>query len=293
MNSENLIKQFSLMHRIRIFEEKLLEIYATGIIKGTIHTCIGQEACAVGVIGALNSEIDNVCSNHRGHGHFLAFGGEIISLLNEILGNENGVCKGVGGSQHLHIKNYYSNGILGGMIPVATGIAYSQKLNKTNGVTVAFVGDGAMAEGVIYESLNIAALWNLPLLLVVENNKIAQSTPTEKQHSTKIESIPAAFGLSTTVTDGNDIINVISVSNRIINEIRQTSEPQCLVLNTYRLGPHSKGDDTRSKEELVHSRKFDPISLIERRLDHNLIEEIKQVNINELNYILAKCGVLL
>ena len=293
MHPNKIIELYSMMHGIRVFEENLLEIYSRGLIKGTVHTCIGQEACAVGVIAAIDPKVDSVCSNHRGHGHFLAFGGSPTDLLNEILGNDNGVCNGVGGSQHLHINNFYSNGILGGMTPVATGIALSKKIKNLKEISVVFIGDGAMAEGVVYESLNIAALWKLPLLLVIENNKIAQSTSVNMQHATSIETIPAACGILTIAVDGNNVISVFSSAQRLITEIRDTNEPRCLVLNTYRLGPHSKGDDTRSKEEMIECRKFDPIELLENQIPRNIFEEIQKNNVLKLNEINIKCGVTL
>lgn len=165
------------MLRIRRFEELLLQLFSQGRLRGTVHTCLGQEAIAVGLVGALDPTRDTVSSNHRGHGHFLAFQPDLRGLLAEILGRAAGVCQGLGGSQHLHVPNFYSNGILGGMAPVTAGMALAQKLDGRHGVSVVFSGDGAMAEGVVYEALNMAALWRLPLLLAVEHNGMAQSTP--------------------------------------------------------------------------------------------------------------------
>lgn len=273
------------MLRIRVFEEHLLKLYSRGVLRGTVHTCIGQEACAVGVIQSLRADVDIVCSNHRGHGHFLAFENDMPGLLAEIMGLSSGVSAGVGGSQHLHKGNFYSNGILGGMSPVATGFSLAQKLEGQGGISVVFSGDGGMSEGVIYESLNIAALWSLPLLLVVEHNGIAQSTPWTLEHGSPIEGRPPAFGVPTYTADGNDVEAVYQLAAKTITGIRETSKPACLVLFTTRLAPHSKGDDTRTKVELAELRKLDPIERVKIRLaesDQTAIAEKVYAEIDSL-----------
>lgn len=276
---------------IRLFEEALLGLFSRGHIRGTVHTCIGQEACAVGVVGALDRNLDIVSSNHRGHGHFLAFTGNKRALLAEILGYKTGICGGRGGSQHLHSKNFFSNGILGGMLPVATGIAMGQKRDRAGGISVVFSGDGAMGEGVVYESLNIASLWGLPLLLVIEHNKIAQSTPWELGHACPIDHPPAAFGVRTTVIDGNDIFEVRITTERIIANMRVTPAPHCLVLETYRLGPHSKGDDTRAIEEIESSRLHDPLSKASALLPVSIVNSILRDCQMELSDLLSEFDI--
>ena len=162
---------------IRTVEERLLRLFAGGKLFGTTHTCIGQEACAVGVVGALDLERDIIFSSHRCHGHFLMYTDDPTSLIAEILGRQTGVCSGRGGSQHLCVRNFHSNGVQGGIIPVATGVALAEKLKRTGAVTVCFLGDGTLGEGVIYEAFNLASLWRLPILYVLEHNQYAQSTP--------------------------------------------------------------------------------------------------------------------
>ncbi len=261
---------------IRTFEETLLRLFSQGYLRGTVHTCIGQEACAVGIIAALNSEQDTVCSNHRGHGHFLMFSEQnMYGLFAEILGLESGICNGKGGSQHLHVTNFYSNGILGGMVPVATGIALAHKLKKENAISVVFVGDGAMAEGIIYESLNMAALWQLPLLLVVEQNQIAQSTPWTLEHGSIIEDRSPAFGVPRIAVDGNHVESVYNTAKELITQMRIDNAPRCLVLHTYRLGPHSKGDDQRSSTELAMNQEKDPLKQLEILLTQQIVTHIK------------------
>ncbi|MEN3372852.1 thiamine pyrophosphate-dependent dehydrogenase E1 component subunit alpha [Dechloromonas sp. ZS-1] len=279
---------YAQMLRIRLFEEALLKLFSRGILRGTVHTCLGQEACAVGVAGALDPRRDTVCSNHRGHGHFLAFGGDMKGLLDEIIGRDSGICAGKGGSQHLHSKNFYSNGVLGGMVPVATGIALAQKRSDQQGISVVFAGDGAMAEGVIYEAINIAALWSLPLLLVIENNHIAQTTPEILAHASPIENIPVAFGVCTEKVDGNDVLAVRSTTDRLIEEMRVVPSPRCLVLDTCRLGPHSKSDDTRAKDEIARCHERDPLKKVEAQLPAATIANTQARCNGELQDLLAE-----
>lgn len=282
---------YNRMLRIRLFEEMLLRLFSLGHLRGTVHTCLGQEACAVGVVSALDCQRDTVSSNHRGHGHFLAFHDDMKGLLSEIMGLPSGLCGGIGGSQHLHTKNFYSNGILGGMTPVTTGIALAQKIEGKQGISVVFSGDGAMAEGVIYESLNIAALWQLPLLLVVEHNKIAQSTPWMLEHGSLIDGRPTAFGVETVSVDGNDVLLVLKTTQKLVAEMRKNPSPRCLVLHTNRLGPHSKGDDTRDPKDIEGMRVFDPITQLSKKLSKHRIVEIHQEREAELNNLLSEFSI--
>ena len=275
------------MLRIRKFEALLLDLFSKGHLRGTVHTCLGQEACAVGVAGSLDRERDSICSNHRGHGHYLAFGGDMTKLLAEIIGRPDGVCGGIGGSQHLHIRNFYSNGILGGMVPVATGIALAHKKDSSKGVSVVFSGDGAMAEGSIGEAMNIAALWKLPILFVIEHNHIAQSTPWELEHSASLELRPSAFGIPVTKISGDDVSEVRKTTLNIIHEIREKCSPHCLLLDTVRLGPHSKGDDPRSASQLAKIRERDPLTLLKATLDKAIVEKIETDCDNEISSMLT------
>ena len=162
------------MFFIRRFEETLLDLFSLGKLVGTTHTYIGQEANAVGIIDHLDPAVDVVFSNHRCHGHYLAFADDPFGLMCEVMGKGPGVCGGKGGSQHLCRGNFYSNGVLGSIVPVATGIALAEKKKGSGAVSTVFLGDGTLGEGVTYESLNIASLWKLPVLFVVENNHYAQ-----------------------------------------------------------------------------------------------------------------------
>jgi TPP-dependent pyruvate/acetoin dehydrogenase alpha subunit len=164
------------MLRIRRFEEQVLDRFPRGLFYGTTHTYIGQEANAVGVLDWLQ-EGDIVVSNHRCHGHFLAYGGSMQGLAAELMGRSSGICGGRGGSQHLQWRDFYANGILGGTVPMAVGMGYALKARATDNIVFSFIGDGTLGEGVVYESLNMASLWGLPVLFILENNRYAQSTP--------------------------------------------------------------------------------------------------------------------
>lgn len=270
------IEFFKRMALIRHFEESLLDMFSRGLLGGTVHTCLGQEAIAVGVVGALERGRDIVCTNHRGHGHYLAYYEDPRGLAAEIMGRDDGICRGVGGSQHLHRPHFFSNGILAGMAPVAAGIAFAEKLSASNAVTVLFIGDGATAEGAFYEAMNLAALWSLPLLIAIEHNQYAQSTHWSQQHSGKLQQRAEPFGIPLIEVDGNDVNAVFGAAQKAVREVRQRSHPAVLFLNTYRLGPHSKGDDLRSAEELSAQWERDPLRLTRMRIGIDLAENIEQ-----------------
>jgi TPP-dependent pyruvate/acetoin dehydrogenase alpha subunit len=274
------------MFQIRYVEESFLKLYDRGLIFGTVHTCIGQEVSAVAVTQALDAGKDIVWSNHRGHGHYLAFTGDLKGLVSELLGKASGVCAGIGGSQHLHSRNFYSNGILGGTIPCAVGCAYAEKYKGSGGIVAVYFGDGALAEGIVYESFNIASLWDLPILFVLEDNGIAQSTPKQYEHAGEFAARGESFGIQTTRMHASDVVAVYGASCSMVDEIRRVSRPQLLVLNTHRFAPHSKGDDTRDPKEILALRDHDPIGLHreqlracdEERLDRLEREVVRQID---------------
>ena len=255
------------LYRIRRFEETVLENFPKGIFTGTTHTYLGQEADAVGVLDHLEKD-DLVFSNHRGHGHFLAYGGEAEALFAELMGKPSGVCAGRGGSQHLYWRNFYSNGVQGGITPVAVGMALAEKFKASRSVMVAFLGDGTLGEGVLYESLNMASLWEAPVLFVLENNRIAQTTPVEKALAGDICARFEAFGIPTCQLDTSDVLEIAPAAADLLLQVRSQSVPHALVLHTYRFGPHSKGDDTRDPARIADLRaRRDPIKIHAARLD--------------------------
>ncbi|NUR86391.1 MAG: thiamine pyrophosphate-dependent dehydrogenase E1 component subunit alpha [Nonomuraea sp.] len=240
---------------IRHFELGLLDLFGRGLLNGTTHTCLGQEYVPV-ALTALLSESDFVFSNHRGHGHYLARFRDYDGLLAEIMGRQGAVCGGVGGSQHLHRDRYLSTGVQGESLPVAAGTALHLKRAEPGALALAYVGDGTWGEGAVYEALNLAALWRLPLLVVVENNGIAQSTPAERHTAGTIAGRAAAFGVGYRLVTSDD---VAEIRDQVAPEVARarSGEPVVVEFATRRLGPHSKGDDTRSQEDLELLRKLD------------------------------------
>jgi 2-oxoisovalerate dehydrogenase E1 component len=243
---------------IRAFEEGLLDAFSLGDLRGTTHTSIGQEAQAAASMSQVGDR-DVVFSNHRCHGHFLAYGGDPEQLLLEIMGAPGGVCEGIGGSQHLHFRNFFSNGIQGGIVPNACGAALAEKLRGENGLAVVFLGDGTLGEGVVYESFNLASLWSLPVLFLIENNRISQSTRQEDNLAGEIAARPRAFGIETAEHFGNDARSLTEALRAAFDHVRSTGRPFCQVMHTARLGPHSKGDDPRGEDEMARLREGDPL----------------------------------
>ncbi len=256
---------------IRRFEERVLAEFTTGKLVGTTHTCIGQEADSAGIFSATNPE-DVVFSNHRCHGHFLAYsafspeGENPYQLAAELMGKATGLVGGRGGSQHIHWRNFYSNGVQGGILPVTTGMALAEKVRKTGRIALVFLGDGTLGEGALYESLNIAALWQLPVLFVLEDNRYAQTTPVEKAVAGTMAGRFAAFGIPAWERATSDVLDVRSMAQDAMSHVRGEAGPAGLILHTYRFAAHSKGDDTRSAEELEHIRQFDPLMIHAPRL---------------------------
>jgi TPP-dependent pyruvate/acetoin dehydrogenase alpha subunit len=256
------IELYERMLTIRRFEETLLDNFPKGVFYGTTHTYLGQEANAAAVLDHLQAQ-DIVFSNHRCHGHFLAYGGDPRALFAELMGRTTGVCGGRGGSQHLHWRNFYSNGVQGGFAPISVGMALAEKRRSTGAVTIAFLGDGTLGQGVVYEALNLAALWAAPVLFVLEDNHIAQTTPTHLALAGDMAARFAAFGLPVTECDSSDVRELLPVAAAEREAVRQQQQPRALILHTCRFGPHSKGDDTRPAELVAELRQTrDPLALL-------------------------------
>jgi len=263
------------LYRIRRFEEVLLENFSKGVFRGTTHTYLGQEANAVAVIHHIGGS-DIVFSNHRSHGHFLAYGGDMPSLYAELMGKPAGVCGGKGGSQHLHWKNFFSNGVQGGIVPIATGTALAELMKNTGAISICFLGDGTLGQGVVYEALNMAALWSAPILFVVENNHIAQTTPIDTGLAGNICGRFSAFGIPAAGVESADVLEIEVAARGMLAEVRNGNGPHALVLHTYRFGPHSKGDDTRPEGEVEAMKQLhDPVSIHGNRLEIDIRAEIE------------------
>lgn len=257
---------FAAMFTIRTVEETLLGLFSKGLLFGTVHTCIGQEASAVGIISALDLARDVIWSSHRGHGHYIAATDDVQGLISEIMGKRGGVNSGVGGSQHLHRDRVYTNGVLGGITPCAVGAAFAEKYLGTGAVVAVFLGDGALGEGVVYESLNLASLWSLPVLFVLDDNGYAQSTPKRFEHAGDLKTRAATFGIPSLEVVASDVMGVRAIACDAVRRVRETLNPLFLCVETFRFAPHSKGDDTRSGQELATLRSRDAVAALERVL---------------------------
>lgn len=257
---------------IRRTEERLLSLFAEGKVFGTVHTCIGQEWVGVAVADALRQG-DYVVSNHRGHGHYLAWTDDVEGLIAEIMGRKIGVCGGRGGSQHLCKDGFFSNGIQGGMVPVAAGLATAHQMIADDGIATVFIGDGTLGQGAVYETLNMAAKWSLPLLIVIEDNGIAQSTPTDDTLAGSIKGRAAAFGLRTIKADTWHPEQLIERAKQAADLVRQDKQPALLHVKTYRLKAHSKGDDDRNPNVVAEFAASDTLNKILSE-DNKEIEEL-------------------
>ncbi len=246
--------------RIRAVENALYDLFGKGRLHGTIHTCIGQEFSGAMLRKYLRKS-DFVTSNHRCHGHFIAATDDWRGLIDEIVGNADGVCGGIGSSQHLWAPNFISNGQQGGLLPVAAGIALDRKVKGNGDVVMSFLGEGTLGEGVVYETLNLDALWGLPHVLICENNFYSQSTPQDSGVAGSILARAAGFGVGTATADTWDLANLDVVLRDCIDRARTTCQPVFLLLTTYRLNPHSKGDDLRDRAEIDWFRTRDPVTL--------------------------------
>ncbi len=257
---------YRILYTIRRFEETVLENFSKGVFYGTTHTYLGQEANAAGVLSHLQPD-DIVFSNHRCHGHFLAYGGDPRALFAEMMGKPTGVCAGRGGSQHLHWRNFYSNGIQGGIVPLATGMALAEKRKGSRAITVCFLGDGTLGQGVIYESFNLAALWQAPVLYVIEDNHIAQTTPTQLALAGEMAARLRSFDIPVEEADTSDVLEVHRLAGLLLEDVRLQGEPRALILHTLRFGPHSKGDDTRDPQVVAEWKaQRDPLKIHRARL---------------------------
>ncbi|MBP2326806.1 pyruvate dehydrogenase E1 component alpha subunit [Kibdelosporangium banguiense] len=235
---------------IRRFEEALLRLFGEGMIDGTTHTCLGQEYVPVALTPLL-AEGDYVFSNHRGHGHYLARHQDPVALLAEIMGRAGGVCEGVGGSQHLHQETFFSTGVQGESLPLAVGAALH--LKRSGGVALAYIGDGTFGAGAVYEALNMASLWDVPVIVAVENNRIAQTTPIGKHMAGSVRARAAAFDIAYRHFETQDL----PVIRNELAPVFRSGSPLIIEFDTVRLGPHSKGDDTRDEAELHALRQRD------------------------------------
>ncbi len=266
LNFYSIIKKAILTRKV---EEKLLELFAEGLLNGTVHTCVGQELVGA-VVSEHLEEADHIVSNHRGHGHYLSRFGDVKGLIAEVMGKTTGCCGGIGGSQHLINKNYLSNGIQGGMTPIATGIGLANKLKGIKAISVAFIGDGTLGEGIFYETLNIAAVWDIPVAFILENNQYAQSTSFNQTFKGDIRKRIEGFGISYYQGDTWSVDHLNHTVAEAFDVCRAQSRPVFIEINTYRLNSHSKGDDNRDTDEIIKYRNNDVISKLLHEPDEQI-----------------------
>jgi len=239
---------------IRCFEEALADLFTRNLLGGTSHFCIGQEACAVGVVSAADDQ-DWIVSNHRGHGHVLARGLDPVRVMGELMGRAIGYCGGRGGSQHLCAMDHHflgTNGITGGGIPIATGAAFALRHQHSSQTVIAFFGDGASNQGTFHESLNMASLWQLPVLYVCENNGYGMSMPVAASiASGSVVRRADSYAIKGEVCDGMDVLEVRNKTRELLQDVRAGNGPALLELQTYRFCGHSKNDPRvyRTEEE--------------------------------------------
>ncbi|MBM3818962.1 MAG: thiamine pyrophosphate-dependent dehydrogenase E1 component subunit alpha [Acidimicrobiia bacterium] len=268
ISADALIRMYRQMLAIRLFEERVNDLYTRALMPGLAHLYIGEEAVAVGICEALRDD-DYITSTHRGHGHCLAKGADPKLMFAELLGKEAGYCKGKGGSMHIAdpaTGNLGANAIVGGSAGIATGAAFASKYLKTGQVTVCFFGEGALGQGVLYEEMNLAQLWTLPVIYACENNMYNEYTHFSETTAGDIIARPAAFGMAAEIVDGQDVRAVYAAASKYVERARRGEGPAFLQLDTYRYRGHHVGDIAREyyrpkTEEQHWVGQRDPVKL--------------------------------
>jgi pyruvate dehydrogenase E1 component alpha subunit len=268
-HDERWLQFYRQMLKIRLFEEAVNQLYLSAKMPGLAHLYIGEEAIAVGVCEALRRD-DYITSTHRGHGHCLAKGASVDKMFAELLGKEAGYCRGKGGSMHIADQdtgNLGANAIVGGSAGIATGAAMSAKMRGSQQVAVCFFGDGALGQGLLYEAMNMASLWKLPVIYVCENNQYNEYTHYSETTAGEVTARAAAFGIHTASLDGQDVRAVHATALKLVNSARAGAGPAFLQCNTYRFHGHHVGDIDRAyyrskKEEEEWKTQRDPVKLL-------------------------------
>lgn len=272
LSDEKAIEMYTMMCKIRRFERMADQLYAAGKVHGTMHLSAGQEAVAVGLGTALRPD-DYFLNHHRGHGHFIAKGADLNRMMAEFLGKEGGYCRGRGGSMHIadiEANNLGANGIVGGGLSLAVGVGLALQMQQAEQIVVVVFGDGAANEGIFHESLNMAALWKLPVLFVCENNQYGMSMQVNRATAKlPIAQRADGYGMAWHYIDGNDLLLVYETMQDAIGHVRSGEGPVLVEAETYRYFGHSKSDRNlyRTKEEIDEWRKIDPIDRFLERLE--------------------------
>lgn len=269
-HADHLLEMYRRMRRIRRFEERASELYKATEIPGFLHLSIGQEASAVGACWPLG-ERDGITSTHRGHGHVLAKGLDTASMMAELMGKDAGTNRGRGGSMHIADPNlgiYGANGIVGAGLPIAAGVATAAKLRAAGDVVVAFFGDGAVAQGMFHEAVNLAAVWDLPVVFLCENNHYSEFSPEAEQHRAPLSARAAGYGIGYAHVDGNDVLAVVGMMTDVVERLRQGGGPVLIEAETYRWHGHYEGDPERYRpaEEVAAAKERDPLLVARKHL---------------------------
>ncbi len=280
------------MMLIREMEHKIESLFSQGLLRGTTHCCIGQEAVPAAMSYLIDINRDYLCSGHRAHGLSMMMTMKPETLLGEIMGKPFGMAKGLGGSQHVYYKNYFTNGITGGMATIATGIACALKQEKTEAISVVVFGDGAMNEGYVLEAFNLAAEMKLPVLYILENNGYAMSTPVETANPFVVfEDRVKGFALPYTRVEASDFDNLYSVLETAVKKVRETREPQFVEVLTHRFCGHSKSDKRAyiPKERDDYWHEHDCIKSVAKQLTEAEVKEVEESVAAEIERVYQYC----
>ena len=303
IDREQWLHMYEQMFKIRAFEEQVNELYQAAKMPGLAHLYIGEEAIAVGVCEALKRE-DYITSTHRGHGHCLAKGASIDKMFCELLGKEAGYCHGKGGSMHIADQdtgNLGANAIVGGSSAIATGAAFSSKRLGNGRVAVCFFGEGALGQGLLYESMNMAQLWKLPVIYVCENNLYNEYTHHSESTAGSMRGRAEAFGIFTLEVDGQNVREVHEASRRLVERARAGEGPAFILCNTYRYLGHHVGDIAREyyrpkEEELMWRNDHDPLKMLSSWLTENKLADasiFEQIESSVQSEVLAAVEIAL
>lgn len=289
MENKEILRKMLLIRRM---EQKIESLFSQGLLRGTTHCCIGEEAVPVALSELIDIEKDYLCSGHRAHGLSMMMTGKPETLLGEIMGKPFGMAKGLGGSQHVYYKNYFTNGITGGMTPVTAGIAFALKHEQTDAIATVVFGDGAMNEGYVLETFNLAKEMELPMFFILENNGYAMSTPIETVNPyTIFEDRVKGFKLPYSRVEASDFDKLFAVLKDAVMKVRKERAPQFVEVMTHRFCGHSKSDKRAyiSKERDDYWHEHDCIKMVAAKLAPNEVEEIENSVAEQVEQVYQYC----
>lgn len=289
MENKEILKKMLLIRRM---EQKIKSLFSQGLLRGTTHCCIGEEAVPVALSELIDIEKDYLCSGHRAHGLSMMMTGKPETLLGEIMGKPFGMAKGLGGSQHVYYKNYFTNGITGGMTPVTAGIAFALKHEKTDAIAIVVFGDGAMNEGYVLESFNLAKEMELPMLMILENNGYAMSTPIETVNPYSVfEERVKGFGLPYQRVEASEFNQLFTILKDAITKVRVERAPQFVEVMTHRFCGHSKSDKRAyiPKERDDYWHEHDCVKNVASKLSDVEVAEIEKTVALQVEEVYKYC----